>query len=413
MSPTPTHHDNSPIVVIGPAGSVFTQGWTDSLAATGHPVVQLTWVLGEDADQPPNLAKRILYHIEWRLMKAWEKRFRRRTQLPTPIGWKFVDNLAMARRLADRALSLQPRAVLALETHTSGLVTRYIRNIPVVINVWGGDIYWYAESSPAQGYLVGSALKNSSRIITSSSPSVDHIAARFGVSRRQAHVIPLECDLQALQPARGERRDQILDNFQIPADKTIVVNSRKFAPQWGSAEALAAAVHLLHSHQDLHFVFVSGQAADTHIHDAANVLHDSSLLSRTTLINRAMSEEEWRQLMACADVFLSLRPHGDLRSKSVVEGIALGGQPVLADLPQFREFADAGLLARLVDPHDVAAVVAAVEDCLRGKADWVRRSERNRNWLASKVSALPSGEWLIRLIEECETEAVRQLQPLC
>ena len=123
------------------------------------------------------------------------------------------------------------------------------------------------------------------------------------------------------------------------------------------------------------------------------MLHADGLGGRFTLFDGDTPFDECVDLMAAADVFVSLMRVPDMRSFSILQAASAGGIPVLSDQSEYREMERDGFRALFVDPVDTEAVVAAL------------RESSGKPWLAEEIRA--ANERYIGKHEDHEVQMAR------
>jgi glycosyltransferase involved in cell wall biosynthesis len=161
--------------------------------------------------------------------------------------------------------------------------------------------------------------------------------------------------------ARG--RAETFARFGIDPSLRLFLNVRRFLPIWGCDVALEAFRRYAREDPGSHFVMLGGSGTEGMVRDARKTLRADGLEGRFTLFEGDTPFDDCIDLMAAADVFLSLMRVPDMRSFSILQAACAGGIPVLSDQAEYREMERDGFRALFVDPVDTDGVVAALREC--------------------------------------------------
>jgi glycosyltransferase involved in cell wall biosynthesis len=312
--------------------------------------------------------------------------------------WGFCDKLASAYPLARSALAENPSFVFGQEIGDYGLATALCRRVPTFLFPWGGDVYYSAETSPAFYAMIHYALHAVDLVFPSSTSAAKHIVNRFALPPEKVMPISWGIDLQRFTRAEGAVREQLREKWRIPPGKKVLLNSRRFHPDWGGDAAIAAFIEVLRRRSDVQCVVFSGPGTEALLRDAERQIARHGLADSFTLLFGELPLSDVAELMSLSDVFLSLMTLGDMRSASVLQAAAAGGTPILSRSPEWSHLTAEGFRALLVNPSDSDETSRAILDALIN-ADWAASVRRdNRLWLEAN--------------ENCETQLARMLDAI-
>lgn len=317
----------------------------------------------------PTPAERISFRLlsgfldrAWSLSRRVERGRHARVEAAAGEAPTFACPLPRAGIVARRALSLRPRFVFGMEVFQYGLATALCRGVPRILMPWGGDIYLYAEASAVSFAMVRRALSRVDLVCPSAKTAASHIAARFGIPAARIRAISWGVDRAMFRRADPGRRAVTFGRFGIDPSCRLILNVRRFVPVWGCDVALEAFRRYAREDPGAHFAMLGGAGTEGMVREAREALRDDGLEGRFTLFEGDTPFEDCADLMAAADVFLSLMRIPDMRSASIVQAACAGGIPVLSDQPEYREMERDGFRALFVDPVDTDGVVAALRE---------------------------------------------------
>lgn len=320
------------------------------------------------------------------IVRKWAPRFARATGREFPEGWErqhftlWLDALDLAKA----ARALRPTFVFGHEAAAYGLATSLCRDVPRILFPWGGDVFSCAETWPGAYWVIRQVLRSADLIVPSSVTGAKHVVERFAVPANRVQPISWGVDPQRLQRADAEKKKAICAQWQMPADRLLIFNCRRFAPQWGCHQAVLAFIEAARRLPDAHFVLLGGPAESIapHVEASRRQINAAGLSDRFTLIDHAIPFEAYEGLLTVVDVSVSLQGRGDMRSGSVVQAAGAGTALVLADNPEYRLMEQDGLCALFVEPSDIEAVAAAVIRYAREPALRQMTRDANRKYIA-------------------------------
>lgn len=414
------YHADGPAVMLGESTSLFPAQLATYWRSKGIDVVLVT----HNRDASPTLADgtRIVRSsdFETRLTRAVRQwllnpilhrlertvpRFRRRFERLTGVSgdtelWLryFADYVTAAWPTMRAAKAQRPRFVFGHEVTTYGLSTALCRGLPRIIFPWGGDVFTYAESSPYHFALTKLSLHAGDLILPSSTTAARHICKRFGVAPEKVHAVSWGVDRQAFSRATAAGRRSICARWNIDPAATIILNPRRFRPDWGAFVALEAFMQIASEDPLTHFILFGGRETEEFTKEAQGRLAEKGLSARFTVLEGNVSMNICAELMSVSDIFVSLLGRGDMRSISVLQAAASGGAPVVSDLPEYREMEKLGFAGLFVQPGDVDEVVKALRVYLQDPARARETVAANHLYLAEHEDYSAQMDKLLDLI---------------
>lgn len=399
-----SYHADGPAVMLGDSTSLFPAQLAAHWRSQGIDVVLVT----HNRDAAPTLAggtrvvrssdfenrstrgvtkwflNPILYRLE-RTAPRFKRRFERITgvRADTELWFPyFADYVAAAWPTIRAAQAQRPRFVFGHEVTTYGLPTALCRGVPRILLPWGGDVFTYAESSPYQFALTKFSLRTVDLVVPSSTTAARHICKRFGVPSERVQPLSWGVDRKTFRRAGDSDRRSICARWNIDPAATIILNPRRFRPDWGAFVALEAFMQIAAEEPLTHFVLFGGRATEDFTKQARAQVAAKGLSSRFTLLEGDAPVEVCAELMSVSDIFVSLLGRGDMRSASVLQAAAAGAAPVVSDLPEYREMQRLGFVGLFVDPGKTEEVVQALRVYLQAPAQARATVAANHNYLA-------------------------------
>lgn len=317
--------------------------------------------------------------------------FRAQTGLAAPQPWErfLVPHIVNGIRVAGAARRLSPLFVLGHEVVAYGYATARCRGVPRVLFPWGADVMTTAEVSRWHFRLVRHALRSADLIIPSSTTAARHIQRRFGIDADRVRAISWGADLTRFERASESSRDRICARWEIPPQRKIVMNVRRFLPLYNCDIAIRAFLEVARTHEDVHFVLLGGLDTESFVEAAEREVAAAGdgIARRFTFLRSNIPLDDCADLMSVADVAVSLCGRGDMRSRSVLEAAAAGCGLVVTGTDEYSAMADAGFEAAFVGPDDPQGVARAIREWLDGTRSRPAAAERNRQYLQAHEDA--------------------------
>lgn len=338
-----------------------------------------------------------------RLVPRFKKRFIRITGLsPTTELWLpyFADYVNAAWPTVRAVRAQRPSFVFGHEVTTYGLPTALCRGVPRIIFPWGGDVFTYAESSPFHLALTRFCLQSVDLIVPSSTTAARHISERFKVSPSKVDAISWGVDRAKFKRATNDHRRIVCAKWNIDPAATIILNPRRFRPDWGAFVSLEAFMQIASENSDTHFILFGGKGTEQLTAQARSKISATGLSSRFTILEGDASLDVCAELMSVADVFVSLLGRGDMRSASVLQAAASGAAPVITNNSEYREMERLGFKALFVAPGNVEEVVSALRTYLNDPAKTREMVAHNDEYLAKHEDFATQMDYMLGRIHD-------------
>lgn len=330
------------------------------------------------------LASRPLRWWQQALVRAHAAAFAECAGVAAAAPWEydFVEPFWDGYLLSHALAALQPRFVLGQEVHSHGLAAVRYDGCPRFLFPWGSDIFTVIETSPIMFRLVRHALRKADLIVPSASSVGPYLEARFGVQRARIEPVSWGVDREFFHPAGAAERRRLRVRLGLPLDQKLVVNIRRFLPQWNSETVLQGFLECARRRPELYFVIVGGRYAEASLELARSAVREAGLSQRFRF-DGELDLVTFRDLLRSADAFVSMNPRFDMRSVSVLQGAACGLVPILSEHPEYRSLQACGFDALFVPPASSTALASAVELAVGGEASFGRMVEGNLEYLAA------------------------------
>ncbi len=279
-------------------------------------------------------------------------------RLPHRKGAGYLLNGPRLRALVQR---MAPHVVNAHYATGYGTLARWAGRAPVVLNVWGSDVYDFPEDGPLRRKLVQGNLRRARLLVSTSEAMADRVQVLCPELPR-AEVVPFGVDTELFRPpdARAVRR---------PVVGTVKV----LAPKYGIDTLLRAFASVVRDHgHDAGLRLVGDGPQEGELRSLAAEL---GLADRVEFVPR-VAHGLVPQELARLDVYAALsRSDSESFGVAVIEASACGLPVVVSDAGGLPEVVVDGITGHVVRREDPQAAAAAIAGLL---ADAGRRARMGR-----------------------------------
>jgi glycosyltransferase involved in cell wall biosynthesis len=285
---------------------------------------------------------------------------------PLRTKLQYLTALPRLRRLLKQ---IRPDVVHAFYVTSYGLLGSLAAPERLVLNAMGSDVLIGPSETPWRRWLVRRALARS-RVVLSVAPHLTEALVRLGAPPAKVRTFPRGVDTQLFQPG----------DLPVAEREPIVICIRKLEPLYNHGVLLEAAPKVLAADPRVRFVLCGD-----------GVLR-SDLMARTEDLGVAKAfsflgdqpHDALPGLLANAAVYFS-GAVSDGTSVSLLEAMAAGAYPIVADIPANRAWvpADGGAL---FPAHDPAALADAILSALGDPGRRAAAAEMNRKTVIERAS---------------------------
>lgn len=299
---------------------------------------------------------------------------------PKPHGnsrWKHLHYRPIIREFA-------PDVVHGFEAYYNGLATARSGPFPKVLTPWGMDIHRDGVGGGMAARMVKEALRGVERITTNDETLAEFLHVRFGVPKERVVAFSWGIDLDVFRPGLDAEAAQWRERLGIEPKARVVLSPRVFDPYWGADEIADAAARLARERPGAAFVILAAGADPGFLAEMKRRIEQAGAGASVRWIEDRLDPTQMAALFNMADVYVSI-PKTDLLAMTVLEGMACGCFPVLANHAAYAKHAEDGRNALMLDQPTGEQLAEAIgralgDDDLRRRAaqfntDRMRRTE--------------------------------------
>ncbi len=322
-----------------------THRWVEYFDAAGHECHLITFEEG-----PPVPGK--TYYIE--------------SRLPRAFMFKYLAHLPTVRKLAR---AINPDVVSAQELGSYGPLGILCGARPVAASAWGTDVLLEPDWSWLHRKRIQFVLKRAD-LITS---MADHMTARIvalGGDRARVVVNHFGVDADVFTMTTRAPR---------PPEDVVLIHTRHFKPVYNFEQLLAALPAVFEALPRAKLIFLSDGILRPKVEAQ---VREMGLAERVSFLGSVPLAEVAAQLRD-ADIFVTTS-RSDGANISLLEGLAAGCFPVVADIPATRQWLEAGAVGLSVPLDDAAALAESITKAARDVGLRERAREANRTVVLAK-----------------------------
>ncbi len=282
-------------------------------------------------------------------------------------------------RVRSLVRSIRPDLVHAMRIPFEGMMAALsVRDVPVVVSVWGNDFTLHAAGNPLIAALSRYTLRRVDALHCDCQRDL-RLAIELGFdTRKPAAVLPSAggIDLSVFHPdARGAGPDLLEGLGSGP----VVVNPRGFRGYVRNDEFFRAIPIVLDQVPTARFVCSSMATNEWARHRVRELNLEASVRLLPYVPHSRMAA-----VLGRADVAVSPSTH-DGTPNSLLESMACGAFPVAGDIESVREWITDGYNGLLCDPTDPKALAAAIIRALADAPLRERAAAHNRELVSTRA----------------------------
>ena len=338
------------VLILGDAPKIHTIRWVNATAACN-------WKVHLLSVRPPReaLDDRVTVH-----------------QAPWPPPWGYLANVPYVRRKVEE---LRPDLIHAHYASGYGTLAALADRHPLILSVWGSDVYDFPEKSPINAWLIRRALRKSDLVLSTS-----HAMAKqtHRYTDREIPVTPFGIDVEKFRPKAVEslfgRTDIVIGTVKVLAEK------------YGIQYLIRAFALVKARHEDLplKLLIVGGGPQEAFLKGLAAELGISAVTTFTGRVDHALVPDFHNMLSVSVSV-------STLDSESfgvaILEASACAKPVVVSSVGGLPEVVEDGVTGIIVPPRDPERTAEAIEKLI------LDPSLRQRMGKAGRERVIQHYEW--------------------
>lgn len=309
------------IALLANPDHLHVQRWTDFLHRRGHQILIVA-----DPHARAELPGVETHRAEWKFLSNLLA-FR---LTPAPHGnslWKCLHYRPIIQRFG-------PDVVHGFEAYYNGLATAWAGPYPKVLTPWGKDVHFDAFQGRLWHWIVRRAVRGVDCLTTNDETMPAYLAEVFGVPPERTIAFSWGVDLGVFNPGQASGAAEWRTRLDISESAPVIFSPRKFNPYWGSEAIIEAVPAVLAEIPEAIFVFMATEDRAGFRSAMQARAGELGVAPSVRWIEQWIRPDQMADLYNLAQAFVSI-PHTDLLAMSVLEGMACGCLPILADHPAY------------------------------------------------------------------------------
>lgn len=302
------------IVFLANAGSPHVRHWVqflDEMQLTYH-----VYSIHPNALLPP---ERVTLKFEW---------LSRRGTIASLLAYALLGLWLRLKAFGDQCI---------FHAHnTSGYgMSAFLSGRPYIVTTYGTEIFAASSRSRVYRRLIALILHRARKVTASSHAMTQELQNSFGVPESRIQTFSM-----SVAPAFrycSVDRACVRRRLGIALDAHVWVYNRRIMPLYHTLEVVEAFQQFSKLHPLSHLVLMGGDCTADYLNQVRSVVKDDP---RITLIEGFLGQHEMAQYLCAGDVAISL-PASDQLSSSILEALACGCLPMIANLPAYDSVRDA------------------------------------------------------------------------
>lgn len=274
---------------------------------------------------------------------------------------------------------------------------------PLVMSMWGSDVFMDPHKSIFNRYSVRFALRRADLVTTGSRYAADYIKQEFNVSLNKIKSVPWGVDTNTFLEGYQSEVIELRKNLKVEDNSFIVISPRTMSEHYGIEFIIRSIPYVINKYPKTIFIFLRGFSKDTSYENKLRTnAEDLGIDKYTRFVSRWLEPKEMAIYYNMSDVFIAI-PRTDQFAACTVEGMACGSIPIMSNLEVYREYLIDGESAFFVNREDPEDIANKVLYCighpeLKEKIYRLNR-ETAEKYLDWNKNALRVEEWHHRILE--------------
>lgn len=312
---------------------------------------------------------------------------------------RLIRNIRLFRRRAFCLTEIErfnPDVIYCFRSFPEGMLALFCSVRPLLLRTAGSDISKLAQY-PVYRQIIRKALRTADVVVTESLWEKKLLRYLCG-DKRTAEVNIIGIDTNMFKPSLA--RQSLRDKYNLPRDAFVVVSNRYLRGEYNGWLVVQGMQAILQDCPKLILLYFSPLSVDHPTKTKIEMI--CSQYPQIRFIDGGVPHLEVAEILSCGDVYISLSSVDGV-SNSVLEAMACGCVPIVADLPQLHEWIEPGstgfivpqgnlekvssLVKRLYQrPDDLAQIASRCVSKINTEARFEVCMERTRDMLKSLAS---------------------------
>lgn len=348
------------ICYIADAPSTHTQKWVGYLAHKGHEIHLISPVPFEGDFHGEEFGNIALYLLK-------------RVQPQIRIISFLIDTLSLIVQTRKLVRKIKPDILHAHYISDNGFLAAMTGFHPLVLTVWGSDVFVDPQRSPIDRYKVRFALKRADLITTSLRYTTEYIRQELlDVSPNKLKALPWGLDTNLFKKGYLNEVSMLRKNLGISDNTFTILSPRAMSEHYGIEYIVKSIPYIIEKYPDICFIFLRGFTMPPEYENkvwyeyenkVCTVAKNLGVKAYTRFVSQHLDQKEMPIYYNMCDVLISI-PKTDQIGFCIHEGMACGVIPIVSNLRINLEILTDGENAFFVDRENPKDIAEKVMHCI-------------------------------------------------
>ena len=259
--------------------------------------------------------------------------------------------LSSRRVCVQEILRFKPDVIFCNRSFPEGVLASFCRVRPLLLRTAGQDISKLPKY-PLYRQLICSAVRSANIIVTQSVWEKDWLRKLCG-DKINVAINVIGIDVTVFKPKADKER--LRTKYGLSTDSFVVITNRYLTGIYNGWLVVKALESIVEQCPKLVLFYVNPLKMDGPTKRKAEAV--TKRYSQIRFLEGPVVHSEMADILGCGDVYISFSSYDGVPN-SVLEAMATGLVPIVADLPQLREWIEHGVDGYVVPQHDTNSLAS-------------------------------------------------------
>lgn len=274
-------------------------------------------------------------------------------------SWHLRWNIFLLRLLRKRAFCVEqiqgfdPDVIYCWRSFPEGILASHCAIRPLLLRTAGPDISKLPKY-PVYKQIIRKALRSADVIVTEAHWEKQLVRDLCGARAKvEANTIGVNTNL--FRPTAS--RNNLRDKYGLSREAFVVVSNRDLGGHYNGWLVVKAIQSIMDKCPDLELFYINPSKLGLRTKPKVEAV--VRRFPRIRFIDGGVPHSEVPDILGCGDVYISFSSY-DGTPYSLLEAMACGLIPIVAELPQLHEFMEQGVSGYFVPQHDINSLASVV-----------------------------------------------------
>ena len=235
---------------------------------------------------------------------------------------------------------------------------------PYLLTAWGSDVLVESKKSSLHKAQAKFALTKADIVLTTSQYLKRYVGSEFNLPDSKIVSLPWGVDLKIFTKGYKTEAKNLRMGLDINDGNFVILSPRHLRQHYRIENIIQAMPYILAKHANVTLIILQGTGGENQFENQIDrLIEQLGVGQNVRMIYRHLSSQEMAVLYNACDAFISI-PKSDGFASCVLEGMACGAVPIVANLEVYRQYLTDGQNALFVDPAATEDIAAKVIYCI-------------------------------------------------